>query len=125
MSVGGTIFAAPADAPIPVGEAKITVIDAAGESRTVKSNCIGNFWITTEQWQPLFPLRAELTCAFANGTGSTRTLMISRISRDGSCAGCHVGVQNQGSPGWVYCTTDPAEVAQLPQPGPSCKGLKQ
>jgi hypothetical protein len=125
MSIGGTVFAAPSDKPIPVGEARVTLVDAAGETRTVKSNCIGNFYITTEQWVPLFPLTAVVECVYKGDTGSVRPAMNTRISRDGSCAGCHTGVPNQGSPGWVYCTTDAAKVALLPTPEPSCAGLRK
>ncbi len=91
MSVAGTIYAFPADKnPVPVKGATVTLTDAFGDQHTVGTNCAGNFHITTDDWQPAFPLRAEIEYPVPG-------------SLDGTCAGCHVGAPNQGSPGWVTC----------------------
>lgn len=104
MAIGGTIFGQPTlgdEQPIPVLGAKITLVDAFGikNPKPVITNCMGNFWIPKEDWDPGFPLAVDIECP---SPGSKR-LMSSRISRDGSCARCHDGPPSQGSPGWVVC----------------------
>lgn len=124
MSVAGTIHAFPAgDNPLPVKGVKVKLTDAAGNQKEAGTNCAGNFFITAEQWKPAFPLRAEIEYPDPTSTegGTKRVVMSTRISRDGSCAGCHVNAPNQGSPGWVTCAesnTDPP----FPDQEPSCPG---
>ncbi len=121
ISVGGTIFATPMK-DIPVNGVKVTLIDAQGDSRTVATNCIGNFYIEKDNWDPLFPLHAEIEFEVPDSSGLTkRAVMATRINRDGSCAGCHEGTPNQGSPGWVYCALDSAGYS-FPEPDASCPG---
>jgi hypothetical protein len=107
MSVGGTIYAVPtkdAEKPLPVKGVTVKMTDSFGEQYEVGTNCAGNFYVAADAWQPAFPLRAEIEYEVPGSLGSTkRVVMSTRISRDGSCAGCHVGPPNQGSPGWVYC----------------------
>ncbi len=104
LSIGGTIFATPSQ-PIPVEGAKVTLTDANGETQERVTNCIGNFFIPADEWQPAFPLAAQIECPIP-GTEDVRTLVMgTRISRDGSCAGCHFGPPSYDSPGWVYCAT--------------------
>lgn len=105
MTVAGTIYAFPAgDNPLPVKGVTVKLTDAFGDQHEAGTNCAGNFYITTDQWQPAFPLRAELEYPVPGSLDSTkRVVMSTRISRDGSCAGCHTGAPNQGSPGWVTC----------------------
>ena len=123
MSVAGTIYGTPAS-ETPVEDVRVTLVDAQGETRTVKSNCIGNFFITREQWDPLFPLHAEIEYALPGAPESTkRVVMSTRINRDGSCAGCHVGTPNQGSPGWVYCAAADSGL-EFPEPSSSCPGAR-
>jgi len=115
MSVAGTIYAVkPATAtekPIPVKGVKVKLTDSFGEKYEAGTNCAGNFFIRKDQWEPAFPLRAEIEYAVPGSDGSTkRVVMSTRISRDGSCAGCHAGAANQGSPGYVTC----AEVSPDP-----------
>ncbi|HRI65148.1 MAG TPA: hypothetical protein PK156_12955 [Polyangium sp.] len=126
MTVAGTIYAFPAgDNPLPVKGVTVRLTDAFGEQFEKGTNCAGNFHVTEEEWKPAFPLRAELEYPVPESLGSTkRVVMSTRISRDGSCAGCHIGAPNQGSPGWVTCAE-----ADLTPPFPpqesSCPGAKQ
>lgn len=133
MVVAGTIYGYAYDSdnktadPIPVEGASVELHDAYGDTPInqqtnkkleIKTNCAGNFYVTKDEWNPGFPLSVALTCP--DGMMGLRVPMTSRISRDGSCAGCHDGNPdfkahdgeapgpNQGTPGWVYCT----------QPGP-------
>jgi hypothetical protein len=102
MSVGGTIFAAQTKdaAPgIPVGGATVTMWDSFGDSRSYKTNCMGNFWVPKDDWNPGFPIAVKVDCGPPGG----EHVMNSRVGRDGSCNRCHQGAQNQGSPGWANC----------------------
>jgi len=142
MVVGGTIFGTPAVSqtyvpgqpddtmPIPAEGALVTITDSLGKVITKETNCIGNFWVEAKD-ALAFPLHAEIECKPGGGTGCSTTdfsdgcdrqVMTTRISRDGSCGGCHVGNRDQGSPGWVYCSqsqTDPPFV----RPGSACQGV--
>jgi hypothetical protein len=104
MAIAGTIFGQPTQNDalgIPVGGATINLVDSFGSTnpKPVVTNCMGNFWIPKDEWDPGFPLAVEVVCP---APGSKR-VMNSRIGRDGSCARCHAGSPNQGSPGWVVC----------------------
>jgi hypothetical protein len=110
MSVAGTIFAYPFDLgyedgnPIPAVGVEVEISDSLNTSppETPITNCAGNFYVTVQEWSPAYPLRA--TVRYEASPGDTdRVPMDTRISRDGSCAGCHDGKPDQGSPGWVYC----------------------
>jgi hypothetical protein len=124
ITVGGTIFASPSKTlgvlPTAVEKATVTLIDAEGEVRTVTTNCAGNFFLTKEQWNPSFPLRVEVSYPAPGGGTQVKPAppMSSRISRDGSCAGCHAGPVNQGTPGYVFCEENPV----TPFPVPKCVG---
>jgi hypothetical protein len=104
LSVGGTVFATITD-QIPVDQVKVTLTDALGETRVVPTNCVGNFYITKDEWTPAFPLQASITYNLpsAGMPMVKQRPMNSRISRDGSCATCHNGNRTQASVGWVFC----------------------
>lgn len=112
MTVAGTIYGYSWDAahakddPIPVEGVTIEISDTFGTSPPVapKTNCAGNFYLTKDDWNPSFPLRVAIRYPVPGEENGERVSMGTRISRDGSCNGCHVGKPNQGSPGWVYCT---------------------
>jgi len=102
MAFAGTVFAVPNE-DIPVAGATITITDANGDSRSTPSNCAGNFYVLKEAWDPVYPLRAEIECTLPNGE-TRRSLMGTRINRDGGCASCHErGEATFESPGQVYC----------------------
>lgn len=106
MSVGGTIFATIND-QIPVDQVTVRLTDALGDSRMATTNCVGNFYITKDDWDPAFPLQAVITYNAPAAAGAVpepkQRKMASRISRDGSCATCHYGPRTQASVGWVFC----------------------
>ncbi len=110
LAFAGTIYATPTD-KTPVNAAKITVTDATGQTREIYSNCAGNFLEEINKWTPVFPLRAEIECTLPLPDGSPagtvpvkrRSVMQTRIDRDGSCAGCHTGDPSQSSPGRIGC----------------------
>jgi hypothetical protein len=110
MALGGTIFATPSQ-PVPVEGVRVTLTDANGVTMEKTTNCIGNFFFTAEEWTPAFPVHAEITCPIPGTEDTRRLVMGTRVSRDGSCAGCHFGPPAFDSPGWVYCAAvmpDPA-----------------
>jgi len=126
MSVGGTIYAVPTNTaderPLPVKGVKVKLTDSFGDSHVTGTNCAGNFFIPESEWKPAFPLRAEIEYPVPGSLETTkRVVMSTRISRDGSCAGCHVGPPNQGSPGYVFCAETQPTPAFDPQ-DPACPG---
>ena len=125
MTVAGTIHAFPAaDNPLPVKGVTVRLTDAFGEQKEAGTNCAGNFFITEDQWKPAFPLRAEIEYPVPGSVDSTkRVVMSTRISRDGSCAGCHKGAPNQGSPGWVTCA-EADLTPSFPAQESSCPGAR-
>ncbi len=107
MSFGGTVFATKAQAT-PVEGVEILLTDASGSSppNPVVTNCIGNFFIESDDWQPAFPVHAEIICPNPDNPDKPRRLVMgTRITRDGSCAGCHLdraGTRTDKT-GWIYC----------------------
>jgi len=102
MAVGGTVFATRSN-PVPVEGAIVTLTDSAGSTKSVTTNCTGNFFLSQEEWQPAFPLRAEVSCPTPGTDKRRRFVMGTRIGRDGSCASCHDGTPSPTSTGWIYC----------------------
>lgn len=107
MSMAGTVFATQGQAT-PVEGVEILLTDANGTSppAPVMSNCIGNFFIDADDWTPAYPVHAEIICPNPDDDDKPRRLVMgTRIARDGSCAGCHVGRPGarKDSPGWIYC----------------------
>jgi hypothetical protein len=124
MVIGGTIFAIPVAAgktPTGVENVVVTITDSFGDSKTKKTNCIGNFFFTAEEWQPGFPLAAKIEYPAIEGKGTTPAYMSTRIGRDGSCGGCHQGARSASSPGWVFCVDE--EKNPFPKPGNDCEGV--
>jgi hypothetical protein len=112
LSVAGTVFTLPTTADQYVDAAAdveskaapgvtVTVYDTnVSSGRQIKSDASGNFMIKIQDnYTPLFPLGARMDCP-QNGLQFT---MISRISREGSCNGCHNLRKDQASPGWLEC----------------------
>jgi hypothetical protein len=119
FDAAGTVFATPSD-DIPVASVIVKLTDANGDTINVPTNCAGNFYIEDAAWDPVFPLRAEIECTLPDGT-KRRSVMQTRINRDGGCASCHErGPANQFSPGQIFCMPEqPAEPFTVP---PECPG---
>lgn len=143
MSVAGTVFA-DLKSFNTVDNVDVVLTDAVGETRTATTNCIGNFFITKESWDPQFPIAAEIRYPVYDSAGNVTKddkdqiirkvkAMGSWINRDGSCASCHtlygrVPAVDQGqnpiwydSTGWIYCN-GPGETAYLPPIPTTCGG---
>ncbi len=110
FAFAGTVYATPTD-PTPVNAASILVTDATGKQKEVFSNCAGNFLEQLSNFDAVFPLRVEVECEVPLPAGSPantpkqtrRSVMQTRISRDGSCSSCHSGDPGPSSPGRVSC----------------------
>lgn len=124
MSVAGTVFATPekkGKTPVGVEKVIVTITDSFGDVLEKKTNCIGNFFITTEEWKPGFPLAAKIEYPDPKDDGTTPVYMATRIGRDGSCAGCHEGRASETSPGSIYCVE--ADKSPFPKPDADCPGV--
>jgi len=110
MSVGGTVYRSKLS-KVPVEGAMVRMWDAFGAFAEAKTNCVGNFWIEKEDFDPAFPLHVEVVYQLAAAGPLKTQPMASRISRDGSCAGCHQDLASptQFSPGRVYASPNPAD----------------
>ncbi len=99
FSVAGTIYRGAEDA---TGADGVTVImtDATGSTHTALTNSAGNFYVTPGDWTPKYPMQAQIE------SGSTKVPMLTLISRDGACSGCHVAPASDDSPGRVVLTLD-------------------
>ncbi len=82
FTVAGTIFAQPMR-QVGVEGAEVRMTDADGTKHTAKTNCVGNFFVKSADWQPKFPILVEV------GKNNVRRSMRSAIGREASCAGCH------------------------------------
>lgn len=80
--VAGTVFAQPAR-QVGVGSAEVRMTDAEGTKYVAKTNCVGNFFVKPEEWNPHFPILVEIS------KNNVRRSMRSPIGREGSCGGCH------------------------------------
>ena len=83
FTVAGTIFAAP-DKLIGVDSAEIQLTDSVGTTYIAVTNCVGNFYVTPDQWQPKFPILVRVH------KGQTALQMKGPIGREASCNKCHL-----------------------------------
>ena len=91
FSVAGTIYATRSGTS-PLDGAQVTLQDATGAERVLRTNDVGNFYIATNEWSPTFPLFVRLD---ANGK---KKIMQTRIDFTASCAFCHAGPRPNGDP---------------------------
>jgi hypothetical protein len=99
FSIAGTLFARPTGTK-PVNRATIELHGADGSTFKLTSNAAGNFYVSPDTYEPVFPLEVQV-----NYQGEV-TKMHSLIGRDGSCAGCHSDPPGADSPGHVYVRLD-------------------
>lgn len=86
--IAGTVYTA-RNVLEPLRGTEIVVQDATGETHTAVSNEVGNFYISTTSWTPVFPLSVSLVDARADEAGTKK--MVTTIGRNGACALCHYG----------------------------------
>jgi hypothetical protein len=102
FSLAGTVFDSNHSA-VGVDNAQILIVDSNGSSPTapVVTNCVGNFFITPEQWNPAFPILVGIQ------SGKISATMFSQISRATSCAECHADPPSYDSVGHVFIDVSP------------------
>ncbi len=99
FSVAGTVFSGQNNT-VGVDVASVVFVDDNGASSPlITTNCVGNFFVTPEEWNPSFPIRVALV------KGAATAQMNGHISREASCANCHKDPPGLDSPGHVYLNT--------------------
>lgn len=125
MAVAGTLFAEPVDGE-PLRAAPgftVRIIDSTGQIVNMPSNRCGNFYISAAEFQPAYPLRAEVWGPSpADPTRLTQLqVMSTRIGRDGSCGSCHIHPASPETPGTVFIAQDTLDAVGTEVPDPlSC-----
>ncbi len=104
FSLAGTVYATVRDA-VPVDQVLVTIVDAAGHTIKKRSNCAGNFYVQADEVTVTYPLHVEIECTLPDGS-TKRSVMGTRVDREGSCSTCHFGDPSKVSPGRVGCTVD-------------------
>ena len=106
FSFGGTIFAEPVEGEplILLPGYTVRLIDSEGQIRDIETNRCGNFYVEKENYDPAFPVRAEV---FGPATPESENIvqlrvMSTRIGRDGSCGTCHIHPASPFSPGVAF-----------------------
>ncbi|MFO0677788.1 MAG: hypothetical protein U0169_14725 [Polyangiaceae bacterium] len=85
FSIAGTVFYGPKKRQGVKGVV-VTMRDSAGKFEKT-TNCVGNFFVRREEWNPKFPVAVSLS--FQDGENVQGIAMQSAIFREGSCAYCH------------------------------------
>ncbi|MFO0734737.1 MAG: hypothetical protein U0270_02610 [Labilithrix sp.] len=87
-SIAGTIFAVKGR-PEPEVGARVTITDKTGAQFVLTTNAVGNFYVSKEQWDPVFPIIANVE------SQGIKVGMTTTIGRDGGCGACHRGAGNR------------------------------
>jgi hypothetical protein len=94
-TMAGTVFAGPTS-DVGAAGVRVVLVDALGTSppatKPVVTNRAGNFWVTREEWEPVFPVKVTLV------KGTSEVVMRSEIGRSASCATCHETAPSLTSP---------------------------
>ena len=112
FTMSGTIYYGPTKA-IGVDNVAITMVDALDTSFTAYTNCVGNFFVTGDQWTPSFPVLVKIA---KNADGAT---MQSHIGRETSCSNCHKDPPYYDSQGHIHLVNQQVESANQYTP-PQC-----
>lgn len=143
FSIAGTVFYGPGTMTngqlMGAGSVTVYMLDDAGGTYQVTTNCVGNFWVRPQDYQPQFPVLISIAGP-TEGGGTATQKMISHIGREPSCGMCHQvqSYPNQPgaisnyyqTPGIIYLTGDdpkyqgdPATCATSPVNPPIPVGL--
>jgi hypothetical protein len=112
FTMAGTVFYGPTKA-IGVDNAQVIMVDSLNSSFIAYSNCVGNFFVTAEQWKPAFPVLVKIA------SGGVQIGMISHIGRETSCANCHKDPPYYDSQGHIHLVSAQVEAANQYTP-PQC-----
>jgi hypothetical protein len=126
FSFGGTLFAEPAlGEAVPASELillegfTVRLLDSEGRIKNLETNRCGNFFIKKDEFDPAYPVRAELWGPPSPGSSDTVQLrpMATRIGRDGSCGTCHIHPASPFSPGVAFVPQAYLEIGLEPPTG--------
>lgn len=118
FSIAGTVFYGPNTTGIGLIGASGATVYLEDDNQTkfqVTTNCVGNFWVRPQDWQPAFPVLVTVAGPTA-GNGMAQRSMNSHIGREPSCGMCHqvasyptqpgAVVNYYQTPGTIYLTGD-------------------
>jgi hypothetical protein len=100
FTVAGTIFES-ADGLSPAVGATVHLTSANGAEASATTNEAGNFYLTSREYTPAYPMKVDVTYARL-----PNVKMASNIGRDGSCADCHRDPAGPASAGHIYVPLD-------------------
>jgi hypothetical protein len=103
FSIAGTIYNLPSDTT-GLNLATVSMTDSAMVTYQATTNAAGNFYITPDEWSPLFPITSVVVTSPNPIVFPVQ--MQSEMGRNGSCATCHVNPVSTSSAGQVVMTTD-------------------
>jgi hypothetical protein len=106
FTVAGTVFATPSERIASAG-ASVILIDARASRFQVSTNAAGNFYATTGQYDPTFPIHVTVTGP-GGQTAPMQTLIEGNgtVEPNGGCASCHFDPAGPRSPGHVCVRLD-------------------
>jgi hypothetical protein len=112
FSIAGTIFWQPySSSKVGANQAIVSIVDSLNNQIQLTTNCVGNFWVTPEAYNPAFPI---LVSVFKDGQTYTQA-MVSEIGRASSCADCHREPgASSNSVGQVFLTTGAIPTNEVP-----------
>lgn len=87
FAVAGTVYAVRGQ-PAPLVRGVVRIEDYAGKTIEVSTNEVGNFYIETNRFSPVYPLYATV---YDGPSKKVEKKMVSRIGRNGGCGYCHAG----------------------------------
>jgi hypothetical protein len=104
FAFGGTVYKEDKEDGFPGVDVQLT--DASGAVRHVTTNEVGNFYLSHDDWEPIYPVHVSISIQ------DVKADMGTHIGRDGSCASCHFEPKGPSSAGHV----------QLSEPQPDTDG---
>jgi hypothetical protein len=107
FSAAGTIFRDNMSA-VPLVDADVLLVDAAARRYTTHTNCVGNFYVHVDEFDPVLPFWVTVRL------GGNESPMESPIHRERSCATCHSDPAAPRSAGHVYLTADDLVAPTIP-----------
>jgi len=111
FSLAGTVFYGP-NAAVGVDQVSVQFFDSRGSTFVATTDCVGNFFVTPEQYSPFFPVAVQIS------KGNNSAQMVSHIGREASCAQCHKDPLYYDAPGHIHLVTATVEQSTPYQPGP-------
>jgi len=129
FSLAGTVFYGPygpnayeSEGLIGAGNVTVYIKDDASREFNVTTNCVGNFWIRPEDFQPEFPILVTIAGTPTGASGFAQQSMTTQISREPSCGMCHQVQSYPDQPGAIVNYYQTPGTIYLTGNDPSFKG---